>query len=213
MAKYTSRVDFVIASIFRANAKSRILDVGFIGEYAEPFIHNAILNNFSAQSEIVGIDTSEKIGNYISDGSIIYRKKSVYDLGGDALYKDIFDIVVMCEVIEHLNNPWLAFENCSRSLKLGGRYIITFPNPYAIQKLISYLLVSDVTAGSFINKFLGARDHLHFPLLPGMLRHGNNLGLVPIEVAFMKGPGISLPRLNRLSAYVGVVFEKRNALG
>lgn len=212
MKKYSTRTGFVVQNVGSPGEVLKILDVGFIGEYQEPFIHNAILENFR-ESSVVGIDISDKVDTYSSEGSRVYIKKSVYDLEADETFRGAFDVVVLCEVIEHLSNPWLAFANCAHSLRAGGKFIITFPNPYAIQKLISYALAPNLTNSQFINKFLGASDHLHFPLLPGMFRYGENLGLFPIEVAFMKGPGSFLPRVNRFAAYVGIVFEKGSRVG
>lgn len=117
-------------------------------------------------------------------------------------------MVVMCEVIEHLNQPWFAFENVVSALREGGVLIMTYPNPYALAKIINYLVTKDVLGKTFIDGFLGAPDHLHFPLLPSLIRHASNLGMFPLEVAFMKGFGSNIPYLNRFSAYVGVVLRK-----
>jgi len=40
-----------------------------------------------------------------------------------------FDIVMMLDVVEHLNNPWIGMSNISKSIKRGGYLVLTTPNP------------------------------------------------------------------------------------
>lgn len=44
-------------------------------------------------------------------------------------YEGKADIIIMLEVIEHLNNPWLALKNISSVLNEGGYLILSTPNP------------------------------------------------------------------------------------
>jgi len=205
--KYKSRTEFVLSHVIRKES-GKILDIGFIGEYNEPFIHNAILGHTNAH--VVGIDISASIDSFKNNNHATYFKRSVYDIRKDALFVNSFDTVVMCEIIEHLKYPWQALENASIALREGGVLIITYPNPYALTKLINYLRASDIASSQFISNFLGSPDHLHFPTLPGLLRHASQLGLKPTEIAFMKGFGSNIPFLNRFSAYIGVALKKEN---
>jgi len=77
------------------------------------------------------IDNS-KVNKYIGldvDGKIDVHG-SVYDLP----FKDeIFDTVVMSEVLEHLEHPLDALREVKRVCK--SRIILTVPNPYSVQQL------------------------------------------------------------------------------
>lgn len=209
MKTYNSRTDFVLSSIHEFK-EGKILDIGFIGGYSEPFIHNAILLNMNGS--IVGIDVSDKIDSMKGNEKVKYFKKSVYEIMGDPIFEGQFNVVVMCEVIEHLDYPWKAFENAISALAEGGALVLTYPNPYALEKLIKYFLVKDVSSKSFIDVFLGAPDHLHFPTLPGMLRHAAKFGMHPEEITFLKGLGSRLPFMNRFAGYVGVALRKGSPL-
>lgn len=44
-------------------------------------------------------------------------------------YEGKADIIIMLEVIEHLNNPWLSLKNIAASLNDGGYLILSTPNP------------------------------------------------------------------------------------
>lgn len=52
-----------------------------------------------------------------------------------------YDWVILCEVLEHLSNPYIVIDECIRILKPGGRLIITAPflngihaDPYDFQR-------------------------------------------------------------------------------
>jgi SAM-dependent methyltransferase len=40
------------------------------------------------------------------------------------------NLILLLDVIEHLNNPWICMQNLSSILKVGGKIVITTPNPY-----------------------------------------------------------------------------------
>lgn len=44
-------------------------------------------------------------------------------------YEDKADVVVLLEVIEHLNNPWLGIKNIADVIRPGGYLILSTPNP------------------------------------------------------------------------------------
>lgn len=45
---------------------------------------------------------------------------------------EAFDIVLMTEVLEHLENPEIVLQECKRILKIGGQMILTMPFLYPI---------------------------------------------------------------------------------
>lgn len=44
-------------------------------------------------------------------------------------YSDRADVVVLLEVVDHLNNPWLGLRNVAEVLRPGGHLILSTPNP------------------------------------------------------------------------------------
>ena len=51
----------------------------------------------------------------------------------DKVPDDYFDIAFSGEVIEHLENPEILFQDAYRCLKVGGKFIITTPNERHVQ--------------------------------------------------------------------------------
>ena len=71
--------------------------------------------------------------------------KNLSDLGFnvihvDELKDDKFDIIVMADIIEHIGNleDFLLFYK--QKLKVGGKMIITTPNPFSIRQVFNILL-------------------------------------------------------------------------
>jgi len=66
------------------------------------------------------------------------------DLNKDFPYKDnIFDYVLLTEVIEHLENPNHAIRESSRVLKKGGVFITTTPNIVNVFSRLKFLITSE----------------------------------------------------------------------
>jgi len=90
-----------------------------------------------------GYDT---IGIDISENAVIKcREKGLksyqQDLSEELVFEDeIFDCVLMSEVIEHLVDPYFALREIHRVLKKAGILIITTPNSSFITRRLRYLL-------------------------------------------------------------------------
>lgn len=54
----------------------------------------------------------------------------------DQIRSQKFDVVILGEVIEHLDNPGAALRNLSRLLTEQGRLIITVPNAFAMSGIV-----------------------------------------------------------------------------
>jgi len=89
-------------------------------------------------------DTFEKFGLDVSEHAIDVAKKSLptatFAVGNaeDKLPfdEDFFDIILLNDVLEHLEYPKLALENIQRVLKKGGILYINTPNLNIIRKMI-----------------------------------------------------------------------------
>ncbi len=53
---------------------------------------------------------------------------------------EIFSHVYMLEVVEHLENPIFVIKEIKRTLKSGGKFILSIPNPYYFEELYSNIL-------------------------------------------------------------------------
>ena len=65
-------------------------------------------------------------------------------LGKNEKFKNSFDVVVLCEVFEHLPHPYLALHKINYCLKEGGVLIMTYPNPFSLRILLKYLFQKDI---------------------------------------------------------------------
>lgn len=107
-----------ITKLLRPNSK--ILDIGFGGSQLSDLFRDMYC--------MYGIDIDKNLFNNLD--------KSHYKLGNieeKIPFKDnLFDCVVMLEVIEHLKKPGVAFKEIKRVLKPGGFLILTTPNAKSI---------------------------------------------------------------------------------
>ena len=205
--KYKNRTEFILKSIANNPNQKTIIDIGFIGEYNEPFVHNAILKNFP-DDDVVGIDINEKIDDYCNQKHRKYFKQSIFDIDQNETFKEQFDVAVLCEVFEHLPHPFLALHKIYACLKPGGVMLITYPNPLKLSTFGHYLLQTDLTDKPFLKRYLGADDHKIFPMPVSMVAYLNFLGFTIREVSFLKGILCNLPILNKFSDYIGICAEK-----
>jgi len=76
-------------------------------------------------------------------GTDIIKSKDKLIIQADMQYHNLnrkFDVVVVCDVIEHMENAGMFLKNMQRHLKTGGRIIITTPNANSLAPHIGYYL-------------------------------------------------------------------------
>lgn len=105
----------------------KVLDLG-CGDGALTFL---LAKN---QADVVGLDNEplgvsfarEQLAKYDSQKKLKYeiREASVYKI---PFADDFFDIIVNCEVIEHLENPEAMLKEAKRVLKKSGKFILSTP--------------------------------------------------------------------------------------
>lgn len=171
---HASRTAFVLDSLSGVKAApgtKRILDIGFIGDdYAAPFLHYAIRDSLAEGDTLVGLDNdqegmkrfqaSEESRRNPKNVRTEYRCVSLYESG---LPEESFDAILLCEVLEHLPEPFGAIAALTKLLKPGGRLIITYPNPLNIPLFLRYLKQKDLFDGKFLDAFRGSHEHRVFP--------------------------------------------------
>jgi SAM-dependent methyltransferase len=83
--------------------------------------------------EIVGLDTdlekagwAQKLADRRAKGNVLFAVQTASDLG---FSEGTFDLVLLLDVIEHVDDPLTVLLECGRVLRPGGRVLIGFP-PY-----------------------------------------------------------------------------------
>ncbi|WP_434049447.1 class I SAM-dependent methyltransferase [Marinobacter salarius] len=106
-----------------------IADVGF---YQCP-------NPFLAAEKVVGIDPNADKRNLAYHYSDMFSGTLADYI--DAIGPESFDVVLAGELIEHLEVPVDFLRDCYRSLKPGGRIVLSTPNPNSlIERLLTLSL-------------------------------------------------------------------------
>jgi SAM-dependent methyltransferase len=182
-----------------------VLDVGFLGESATPFLHEAVINRFP-KATICGLDVNPKMASFAANKSGTYYSMSLFDADEHPELINSFDAIIFCEVFEHLPHPYLALHKIYSCLRTGGKLIMTWPNPLNFRLFLKYLFQKDIAAPEYLQKHFGAPDHLVFPMPTSMARYASKLGFKVESVKFLKGA--SLPIINKFSPYVGLVAQK-----
>jgi len=99
----------------------RILDVGCAYGYILSELNK---NNFKTY----GVDISD-YSVKISKNQNKTCKVKLVDIQKGIPFEEEFDFILCLEVIEHLQNLEIALRNIYSSLKKGGHFIVTTPNP------------------------------------------------------------------------------------
>ena len=88
---------------------------------------------------VVG-DVSEKFAEKVTKHGVGFLKLNLLDDDLPAEEHGSFDLVVLCEVLEHLPIPGhLAMEKVCRWLRPGGKTLVTTPNLYRFRNVVRLL--------------------------------------------------------------------------
>ena len=91
-----------------------VLDIGAVGQTEQYNLWNDIK---SVAGQLTGIDIVSSTDQNIVEGNMEH-----YSFGKQ------FDVIVLGDIIEHVNNQGLLLENIRKHLKPGGVFILTTPN-------------------------------------------------------------------------------------
>jgi len=160
----------------------------------------------SPDDAYVGIDISIDREKFKPSKNVKYVESSMFDL--DSSFDESADVVLFCEVFEHLETPYSALHKIYSLLKPGGRLIMTYPNPLSLGIFVRYLGIKNVSDEKFLSTYLGSAGHKIFPMPPCMVNYLHSLGFKVTEVDFLKGRFAGWPILNKFAAYVAIVAEK-----
>jgi SAM-dependent methyltransferase len=112
----------------------RVLDVGVVEHFAaasqrDEWLHEHVRR---AASSCLGVDILE-------EGVRDLQKRGYQVVCADvsqAPLNEIFDLIVMGEIIEHVGNPGVLVKNAALMLAEGGRLILTTPNPWYLNAIL-----------------------------------------------------------------------------
>jgi len=119
----------------------RVVDLGFLNHSATNLfvaqLHQKVCN---CASKVIGVDIEKEEVQKVCNGILKNRKDDIFvvditkELPTSLLthYRNYFDIVLACDLIEHLDNPSGLFSNCCKLLRDDGILILTTPNPFYI---------------------------------------------------------------------------------
>lgn len=120
--------------IVSLSINKKVLDVGCVGQqrsYGANWLHEKIR---AVSESVTGVDIHEKgIEDLKSLGYNVLHIDNLHS-------KDQFDLIVMGDVIEHVDNVANFLEFYANHLKSNGSMIITTPNPYSIRQSIHTFL-------------------------------------------------------------------------
>lgn len=115
--------------ILKAASGLRVLNVGASGnvEYYLPSHRDLWLHGMleGVSSRLVGLDIDADSVDYARQYGVSIELGDCESI----VLNESFDVIVMADVIEHVNSPVKAIENLASQLSPTGMLIITTPNP------------------------------------------------------------------------------------
>jgi len=135
--KVVDKIEFII----QLCKGKRVIDLGFLNHSATSLAVSSLHKElYSSAAEVVGVDIEaeeiEKVRNGLLKGykTHLFAFDVTKDLPASLLseYNKPFDVVLACDLIEHLDNPAGLFANCHKLLKEDGILILTTANPFYI---------------------------------------------------------------------------------
>lgn len=170
-----------------------IADIGFAGEKPALPAYFAHLKNTRRDSLLIGVDSDQHAvlgrgqkGSLVGDAfGLPFRTKSI-------------DCVILGEFVEHHSEISSVLEECHRVLKVGGRLLITTPNPHFVNRLVKAWLLRSrrgLIREANIRAAMGDAGHL---VLWDPLSLCNLLSRVGFRVEEATTLGLWVPYIGRL---------------
>lgn len=191
------RIDFA-----KSHLKGRkILDVGNLGddEYDKGSVHSELRRMFS-NVEFTGLDSNQDKARLVNfPGQVLGNAE-------DMPFSDnFFDSIYMGEIIEHTFEPKKMLTEAYRTLKQGGVLVLDTPNPYALSRILRFVIKRKDT--------IGHPDHKIF-YTPAVLENilikvGFRIEIMTTDSSFgIKGVNLYLPRVKLFNMLGGHICLK-----
>lgn len=217
---YPARTDFVLDRLKLGPTGKSILDIGFIGGYAEATVHYAIVDSLGPADRLIGIDIdADRLANFLANEKTAQRQArfdlqyEVMSIFNTSFAAGEIDVVLLLEVFEHLPTPYRALDEIVRILKPGGSLVMTYPNPLSLPLALRYLLRNDLLDSGWLRAFRGAPDHRIFPHPVCLVNYLTDIGFEVNSLAFIKYAYPRLGFLNRILPHFVVTRKFSNYIG
>lgn len=157
-------------------------------------------------AQVCGIDPDPRVGAnpYLDEGKVA--------CGEDIPYADTyFDIVFADNVLEHLHNPALVFQEVARVLRPGGLFLVKTPNKMHYMPLVARL--TPYKFHRFVNQWRGRDSSDTFPTVykvnsPGEIHcYAARAGLCVRQILLVEGRPEYL-RFTAPSYVLGWLYER-----
>lgn len=144
--------------------------------------------------------TFEALEEYANGGEIKFAGGNMFDLSSEQIGK--FDLVLACEVIEHVAHPSVLLAHLKNFLDTDGRILLTTPNgAYFRNKLPTYDEIADFSELEARQFMPDADGHLFLLTPQELTRLAASVGL---QVEILKAWGTPL-----LSGHAGLKYLRR----
>jgi len=181
-----------------AHGKS-VLDMGCVQHNPENYkskfwLHKALCG---VSTDLVGIDLYRDGVEYLRTLGYNIQVADVqnFDLGRT------FEVIVACDLIEHLENFDGFLECCKRHLAPGGRLLISTPNPWYWRNFLKAALSREVANNPEHTCWLCVRT-----LRQLVRRHGMDIGEVVFGSRYLRDRLMPLPRGWKHTSFHAEIF-------
>jgi ubiquinone/menaquinone biosynthesis C-methylase UbiE len=163
--------------------------------------------NFQGQvARVCGIDPDERVlGNPHLDEAVVAQAEDI------PFPDNRFDLVVSANVLEHLRDPAVVFDEVYRVLKPNGTFWFKTPNKWHYVALIAR--VTPHGFHEYVNRIRGREEHDTYPTLYRVnsrrkIREvANDAGFRDVDLRVFEGRPEYL-RMTALTYLLGMIYEK-----
>ncbi len=158
--------------------------------------------------KMCGVDPAEHVisNPYLDDAKVLCLQKNLIS------YPDnTFNLVISDNVIEHIENPSIVFNEISRVLLSGGVFIAKTPNKWHYMPTIAR--ITPVWFHKYYNNLRGRNSDDTFPTRymcntkADVYRYAEEAGLKVLRVNFIEGRPEYL-RINPIPYLIGFLYER-----
>jgi 2-polyprenyl-3-methyl-5-hydroxy-6-metoxy-1,4-benzoquinol methylase len=205
---YKSRTRFIVENIKMQGNELDILDIGCVGEGNT--IHNKIIKRTKDDfKSFTGMDIDPAIKLLTPELNVTYENFSIYALKDNAKYEKKFDVIILAEVIEHLQDTFMAINSLKYVLKDNGVILMTYPNPFSLSPLIRFFMTNDPLSEKQLRSFCGCPEHIFIPALPVFYKYLRSMDLIVKTVGYIKPRFSMLSFFHKFAPTLGLVIYKK----
>ena len=150
-ATYYSNVRLDLLKFLPSNSKQKVLEVGAGGGHTLRYIKENNLASYACGVELFEFKDSNQ--NHASIDQFVIANIEKKDL---KLSQNAFDVIILADVLEHLEDPWDVLKYLEQFLTDGGYFLVSLPNIREINALQKI-----VFKGSFAYTDHGVLDKTH----------------------------------------------------